>query len=395
MAKVNTKSEDWIDAELDLLRKQHRYRSVSEVPTPGGWLEESGQCLMNLASNDYLNLARHPDLAAASVAAAHGSGVGAGASRLVTGTLPDHTRLETLLARHKGYPSALLFGSGYLTNAGVIPALVGRKDHVFADRLVHASMLDAVKLSGATLHRFRHNDVGHLEQLLDRYPAGRRLILTESVFSMDGDLAPIADIAGLAFAHEALLMIDEAHAGGVFGPEGAGLVRDADLCKQVNCSMGTLSKAFGSYGGYVVCSKRMREWLINRSRALIYTTALPPTAVQAARAALSLIEAHPDWGAQLLERAQLFRQHLQGYGLDTYASASQIVPIHIGSDEATIRVAMALRRKGLLVAAIRPPTVPVGKARLRCSITLAHQDDDLAQAAELIHRACRAEGIPS
>lgn len=393
MKEVNPKSEDWIGAGLDKQRAAHLERTLRISPGIGGSFTVNGQAWLNFASNDYLDFARHPRLKAAAASALEQYGIGATASRLIVGTLPVHDELEQCIARHKGYPAALLYGSGYMTNAGVIPALIGRNDHAIADRLVHASVIDAVQLSGATLHRFAHNDPDALNQCLRKIGKGRRLILTESVFSMDGDLAPLEDIARLATAHEAMLMVDEAHAGGVFGPRGAGRVPALNLTGQVNICMGTLSKALGGYGGYAACSQRMRDWLINRSRALIYTTAPPPSIAAAALEAFAILDEEPELGKTLLDRAHWFRTRLQDAGLNTLQSASQIIPILVGDNARTMRLAARLRDNSILVGALRPPTVPAGTARLRLALTLAHTETDIEQTFNALLAACREEGL--
>ncbi len=393
MQKVNRKSEIWIPPALAARHADHRLRTLRTQRNTCGRYEEDGQTWLNFASNDYLDLAHDPRLLQAAHTATQAHGTGATASRLVTGNLPLHEQLETQLAAHRGYPAALLFGSGYLTNAGVIPAIVGRADHIFIDRLAHASMIDAAQLSGARLHRFAHNDPQALSVLLQKHTSGRRLVLTESVFSMDGDVAPLTALVNVAAEHEAMVLIDEAHAGGVFGPGGSGLVRALGLTDRVNCAMGTCSKALGSYGGYVACSTAMRDWLINHARSLIYTTALPPAVVAASLAALQILETEPDRGAAVLARAKYFRERLRAVGADTLQSASQIVPVLTGDNARTLRVAERLRADGIIVGAMRPPTVPPGKARLRFSLTYAHGEADLDHTVDRLAQALTAEGL--
>ena len=386
--------ESWMDDVLAGLREEHLERQVTPLPRSGGTFVQNGRAWLNFSSNDYLDLAHHPAVIDAAVAALQDAGAGATASRLVTGTLAIHEELERQLAAFKGYPAALSFSSGYLTNAGTIPALVGRDDVVFADRLSHASLLDAITLSRAALRRFRHNDAAHLDELLKRRGnRGRKLVVTESVFSMDGDLAPLPEIAAVAARHGAMLLVDEAHATGVFGPGGAGLVREHRLEESVNVSMGTLSKALGGSGGFVACSRRLRNLLINRARAFIYTTAPPPSVPGAALGALSVLAKNPGLGSKLLRRAAGLRAALDRAGLDTMGSRSQIIPVRIGDSERALSLAARLRRHGILAVAIRPPTVPAGTARLRLSVTLAHTDRLLEQAAETILRAARAESL--
>ena len=388
------KSEDWISGELNALRERSLYRHLTPYDQVGGKITVDGRSYLNFSSNDYLNLARHPAVVRASREALRAYGCGATASRLVAGTLKIHDELEQTLAAYKGYPTALVFGSGYLANAGVIPALAGRGDHVFVDRLVHASIVDAMVMSRANLHRFRHNDASHLSHLLSRCrERGRRLVVTESVFGMDGDIAPLSDIVATADDHGAMVMIDEAHATGVFGPFGSGLVREHRLEAGVNVSMGTLSKALAGYGGFVACSEPMREFLINRARALIYSTGLPPGTIGSALEVLRMAAGDGRMGRRLLHHAAAFRQKLKDSGLNTGDSVSQIIPILVGESARTLSLAQRLRTRGLLAIAIRPPTVPQGSARIRLAVTLAHTEDDLDWAASEIAAAAAEEGI--
>jgi len=386
--------EGWLDDDLEGLRRQHLYRQTRTWPATGGRVRMDGRELLNFSSNDYLDLAHHPAVLAAAERALRAYGAGATASRLVAGSLPLHEELEARLARLKGCPAALVFGSGYLANTGTVPALAGHGDTIFADRLAHASLMDAAVLSRAKLERFRHNDAEHLDELLSKCSGGgRKLIVTESVFSMDGDLAPLREIAAVTARHGALLLVDEAHATGVFGPCGGGLIREYGLEAEVTIAMGTLSKALGGYGGFVAVSDRMREWLVNRARAFIFSTALPPAMLGAALGALDVLEQQPGGGGELLRRAAAFRQRLQAAGLDTMRSASQVIPILVGNNARALALAERLRTQGLLAVAIRPPTVPAGSARLRLSVTLAHTDAELERAAELIVSAARQEGL--
>jgi 8-amino-7-oxononanoate synthase len=340
---------------------------------------------LNFSSNDYLNLAQDERVIAAARDALGESGVGAGASRLMTGSSALHERLENAVAAYKAYPDAVLFGSGFLTNVGVIPSLVRREDHIFADRLVHASIVDGILLSRARHHRYRHNDLGHLEELLARpVTAGRRLIVTESVFSMDGDVAPLEEIAELAQRYEAMLVVDEAHATGVFGPAGAGLVREYNLESRVHICIGTFSKALGSYGGFAAGSQMTCDWLVNCARSFIYTTALPAAIVAASLEALRIVQQDRNLGAQLLERATFFRNKLREAGVCVGNSTSQVVPVLLGDAAHALDVARRLRERNILTVPIRPPTVPQGTARLRISLTLAHTHDDLEHVARVI-----------
>ncbi len=375
------KNESWLEDSLKILREQHLEREIHTRRSPAR---------LDFSTNDYLALSRHPAVTAAAAKALCDFGSGSTASRLVSGSLPIHDELEQQIAAHKGYPSALIFGSGYLANIGVLPTLVGRGDDVFADRLIHASLVDAIQLSRARLRRFHHNDIGHLAELLARCPAtGKRLVITESVFSMDGDLAPLPEIAAIAEHYEAMLMVDEAHALGVFGPSGAGLVAQHKLQSKVHVVMSTLSKAIGSYGATVACSDKLRSLLVHRARSLIYSTAPAPATIGAALGALEVMRTQPDMGRELLARADRLRTRLNELGFDTRPSASQIIPIRIGENEVALAFAERLRARGLRAIAIRPPTVPPGTARIRLSVTLAHAEADIDEAANTI-KACRA-----
>lgn len=383
--------ESWISDEMDELRARHEERALSPLPAGGPYVEIGGRRVLNLASNDYLGLAGHPQVLEAAARALQDAGAGATASRLVTGDLELHHELERELADLKQCPAALLFGSGYLASLGVIPALVGRHDLVLADRLAHACLLDGARLSGARLRRFRHQDVAHLAELLAERPAaGRCLIVTESIFSMDGDRAPLAELADLAARTKALLLVDEAHATGVYGPGGGGLTCAPGVRPHVTVALGTLSKALGGYGGYVACSEAMRTLLLNRARSFIFSTALPPAVVAAARAALQVVRRDGSLGTRLLAKADRVRRKLQAGGLDTLASESQIVPVLIGSNQRVLDIAGRLRREDILVGAIRPPTVPPGTARLRLSVSLAHADTDLDRAVDALLREARS-----
>jgi 8-amino-7-oxononanoate synthase len=382
-------SEEWIQEQLDEAKHQGLERRALAYPSVGGVIKIDGKDVLNFSSNDYLDLGRHPHVMDRAREALDQYGIGSTASRLVTGTLPIHEELEERLAKEKGYDSTLVFGSGYMTNAGTIPVLAGRDDLIFADKLVHASMIDACKLSGAKLVRFAHNDPDALKQRLEQHAdhSGRKLIITESVFSMDGDIAPLEALAELAEKSGAMLMVDEAHSSGTFGPNGAGLIRELGLENSVTVSMGTLSKAFAGYGGFVACSEKLRKLLVHSARAFIYTTAPPPAVIGAALGALDVLEASPRLGNILQANADYFRSLLHVGGLDTLQSQSQIIPVLIGDNEKAVAVSRQLREEGIIAVAIRPPTVPAGSARLRLSITLAHLVDDLERAAKTIIEA--------
>ncbi|MBO9708141.1 MAG: 8-amino-7-oxononanoate synthase [Caulobacter sp.] len=346
---------------------------------PGGWVERDGRRLLSFSDNDYLGLSHHPAVIAAAQAATAEHGAGAGASRLVTGDNPLFSALEERLARLKGTEAACLFGSGYLANTGVIPTFAGPKDIVLVDQLAHACIWAGAQLSGARIIPFRHNDVAHLAELLAEHRASARhaLVATDGVFSMDGDVAPLGALSDLCAAHDAWLLSDDAHGVGVLahGKGSAALFPGAVIPLQ----MGTLSKALGAYGGYLCGSKAVVDLLKTRARTVVYTTGLPPGAAAAALAALDVIEADPDMAALPLAKARAFTQAV---GLPP--ATSPIVPVIIGEAQAALDASRALEAEGFLVVAIRPPTVPVGAARLRIAFSAQHPDAEIARLAALV-----------
>ncbi|OGP71190.1 MAG: 8-amino-7-oxononanoate synthase [Deltaproteobacteria bacterium RBG_13_60_28] len=380
-------------AALEAQALGRRLQVVEEV-LPGGRVRVAGQVLLNLSSNDYLGLAQEPRLIAAAQAAAARWGVGAGASRLVVGHLALHEAVEAKLAAFKGTEAAVVFSTGYMANLGVIAALMGPGDVICSDRLNHASIMDGIKLSGAALQRYPHRDLNGLEKALQKAPGGkRRLIITDSVFSVDGDLAPLRELVELKERYGVWLMIDEAHATGVLGPGGAGLAQDLGVTDAVDIHMGTLSKALGSLGGYVAGEGRLIDYLHNRARSFIYSTALPPPVLGAIQAALKIVREEPERRAGLLQKSANFRRGLQDAGFDTLGSETQIVPVLVGKNEATLKFSEALRQRGLMAVALRPPTVPPGKARVRFSLSAAHGEEDLARALEIIVKTGKEMGL--
>lgn len=359
---------------LAKIREEGLYRCpVLTVPKSG---------VLDFSTNDYLNLTRHPEVRSAAASAVMHYGTGATAARLMSGTLPCHEQLEEELARFCRTEAALLFGSGFLANAGIIPALTDRESFIFADRLVHASIIEGIRLSGATFKRFHHNDCEHLEKLLSEVPADAlKLVITESVFSMDGDLALLPELLLIAKKHNALTYIDEAHALGIYGECGGGLCTTLPIDLRPDIVIGTLGKSLASFGGFCACSGELREYLINTVRTFIFSTALPPSAVFAARQALRICS-KGTLGTELLNRSIIFYRALGLQG----DCLSQIVPIPVGDNRKAVELAEVLRAEGLKVTAIRPPTVPPGTARLRLSVTLAHAPEELLKAAEIINR---------
>ncbi|MDR3527123.1 MAG: 8-amino-7-oxononanoate synthase [Rhizomicrobium sp.] len=358
-------------------------------PLAHGQVRRGGRDFVNLASNDYLGLSRHPALIQAAQAYAEAFGSGSTASRLVTGNHPAYAAIEERIATGKGKEAALLLASGYQTNLTVIAALadkavVKRPVTILADRLVHHSILQGAVLSGARLQRFGHNDLYHLETLLQARRGEFVLIASESVFGMDGDRADLAALGELATRYGAMLYIDEAHATGVLGKDGFGLVADCPLA--VDVAMGTFGKALGSFGSYIACSKLLRDYLVQRCGGLIYSTALPPPVLGSIAAALELLPNLVSDRAGLLELAEALRTALRGQGWDCGASTTQIIPVLVGAEAAVLELAARLEAEGFLVAAIRPPTVPAGTARLRLSLSAAHRPDDIARFITVMAR---------
>ncbi len=331
--------------------------------------------------------AADPRLAAAAQKAMARYGFGSGASRLVCGDMDEHEILEEEIALFKGAASALLFSSGYMANTGIVPSLVGREDAVFSDRLNHASIVDGIVLSRAHLYRYPHVDMNALDEMLAKATARRKLIVTDTVFSMDGDIAPLKEIVALAKKHQAWLMVDEAHAFGVLGPTGAGCAEALGLEAEIHVQMGTLSKAAGSYGAYAAGSVELRNFLINTARSFIFTTALPPAVAAASRAALVIMREEPWRRAKVMDNARLMREGLQKAGFDTLKSATPIIPVMVGAAADASAISRKLLSAGIFVAAIRPPTVPKGAARLRVTVTAAHTEDDINRCIEAFKHA--------
>jgi 8-amino-7-oxononanoate synthase len=337
--------------------------------------------LLNFAANDYLGLSRHPALIDAAQRATVQSGAGSGASRLVTGTDAGVLALEQQLAAWKETEAALVFSSGYAAALGTIPALVGKGDTVILDKLAHASLIDASRLSGATVRTFPHNDMARLEKLLEKIATaeGRVLLVTESIFSMDGDAAPLPELVALKEKFGAWLLVDEAHATGLYGTTGAGLLSEAGLSLHVEIIMGTLSKALGSLGGYIAGSRVLIDWLVNRARSFIYSTALPPGVIAASHAAIEIARGleGSTLRAQLRENIAHFHSRLPPAWKNQTLSSSAIQPLICGEAEAALRLSAALREAGFLIPAIRYPTVPRHAARLRVTLSAAHSGKDI------------------
>jgi len=378
-------SADFIEAELEELKRQGLYRRLRRVEgEQGPTLNLDGQEVLNFSSNNYLGLANHPALRAAGKEAIERYGCGSGASRLISGNMTLHEKLEAKIAALKGTEAALVFNSGYQANIGVLSALAGEGDVILSDALNHASIIDGCRLSRATVVVYPHCDLGILEDGLKNAPARiRKLIVTETLFSMDGDEAPLAEIVNLAERYGAMVMVDEAHATGVFGPNGAGVVAKLGLGNRVPVQMGTLGKALGAFGAYVAGSSELRELLINRSRSFIFTTSLPPAVMAMAIAAIDLVYKEPQRRLALWHNCRALRDGLKKLGFSLGESQSQIQPLVIGDAQKCMDFSERLLQKGVFAQGIRPPTVPPGTSRLRITLMATHTHENL-------HRALKA-----
>lgn len=375
-----------LQAKLDQRHQQFLYRHRTHVASGcDAVLQVDGKSLINFCSNDYLGLAGHPDIAAALKAGVDQYGTGSGASHLISGHSTAHQHLEEQLAAFTGRPRALLFSTGYMANLGVINALVNRHDLVLEDQLNHASLLDGGHLSRADYKRYKHNNMQQLDYLLEQSTASRKLIVTDGVFSMDGDLAPLPEMSAVAAQHSGWLMVDDAHGVGVLGATGAGIVEQQGLTvKQVPILMGTLGKSFGTFGAFVAGSEALIETLIQFARTYIYTTALPPAIAAASSASLQLVR-REHWRREHLQQLiQRFRDGAQQLGLQLMDSQTPIQPLLINNDQLVMEVNQQLRSRGFMVGAIRPPTVPAGSGRLRITLSASHSNQQIDQLLDAL-----------
>ena len=377
--------------ELESSGLRRRLRVIDGPQGPRVLLD--GRPVLLLCSNNYLGLADHARLRRAAANTALNLGTSAGASRLISGSMSIHADLESSLSRFKGTEAALLFGSGYLANTGTIAALARRREVVFSDELNHASIIDGCRLAGAETFVYRHRDTEHLDWGLREASGRAALIVTDGVFSMDGDIAPLPELVDLARRHQCRLLVDEAHATGSIGPGGRGSVAAAGLTGEVDVIVGTLGKALGGYGAYVCGSAQLVDFLINSARPFIFSTAPPPPAVAAAHAALELLTEQPKLVERLGANAAALRDGLRGEGLEPIGADTQIVPLVIGEAEDAMALSERLLAEGVFAQAIRPPTVPPGTCRLRLTTMATHRIADLRHAARLIGRAARDLGL--
>jgi 8-amino-7-oxononanoate synthase len=379
---------------LDELKELGLYRRMRMVSGPQGpRVVLDGKPVLLLCSNNYLGLADHPRVREAAADAAMRWGVGAGASRLVSGNMTLHRRLEERIAAFKGTQSAVLFGSGYLANLGIVPALARKGEIVFSDELNHASLIDGCRLAAAETFIYRHGDVDHLAWGLRNADGRGALIVTDGVFSMDGDVAPLEEIVALARHHDVRVMVDDAHGTGTQGPGGRGAVAEARLDGEVDVVVGTLGKALGSYGAYAACDHVMARYLVNSARPLIFSTGLPPAAVAAAMAALELLQEQPRRVERLADNSEALRDELAREGFDVSGSESQIVPLIVGDAGLAMRICEAALEQGVFAQAIRPPTVPEGTSRLRLAVMASHTKSELRDAARILAQAALRNGF--
>lgn len=385
-----------LNDELHVLEDQGllRHRRIVES-AQGASIRVDGQEYLSFCSNDYLGLANHPALIEAACAGAAQYGVGSGASHLITGHTKVHHQLEQALAKLVGLPDALLFSTGYMANMGIVSALVGRNDVVFVDKLNHASLNDAVLVSRASMQRYPHLDMNRLETMLAASKHGRKLVITDAVFSMDGDMAPLPELVRLCEQYDAWLMLDDAHGFGVLGEEGQGILAHFAIKSSRIIYMATLGKAAGVFGAFAAGSPELIQTLIQRARTYIYTTAMPPMLANALLASVELIR-QESWRRQHLQALiQFCKKNLNLARWQLMPSDTPIQPVLIGSNQETLAVSEALRQRGILVPAIRPPTVPKGEARLRVSFSAAHSIDDARKLVSALHELEKIKPIKS
>ena len=379
------------DDQLGFLKERGLHRCLKVIHSDQGpWVDLEGKRVLNLCSNNDLGMASHPKLKEAAAQAAYTYGCGSGASRLICVNMGLHEILENRLATLKDTEAALVYNSGYTANLGIISSIVGKGDFVFSDELNHASIIDGCRLSRAKVLVFPHNDMVALEEALrmacNANPAAQRLIVVDGLFSMDGDLAPLPELVGLADKYQALLMVDEAHATGTVGPGGRGAVAYFGLEGEVPIIMGTFGKALGCFGAFVVGSRQLIEFLVNTCRSFIFTTALPPPVIGSVLASLDVLEASPSLVLKLQKNASYLREKLRELGYDVLRSQTQILPVMIGESALACEMSSLLLKEGVLATAIRPPTVPEGTSRIRVTVMATHTLQDLDFALETFEK---------
>ncbi len=388
---------DFVEKELQFLKEKDRYRQIrwmEESPSP--WVRMNGERVLLLCSNNYLGLANDPRLKEGALRAIEEWGCGSGGSRSISGSLGIHRLLEERLARFHGCEAALLFNSGYSANLSLLTSLIGEGDVIFSDELNHASIVDGCRLSKASIQVYQHLDVNHLGVLLEENrEARRKMIVTDGIFSMDGDVAPLSEIVQLGKRYEALTMVDEAHAIGVFGSNGQGLSEHFHLSQEVDIHMGTFGKALGSFGAYVAGRRSLIDYLINKARVFLYTTALPPSVPASILASLEILDREPERRERLWENVNYLRKGLNQLGFDTMKSQAHIIPLLTGEPKLTMEMDRRLFERRVFVQGIRPPTVPEGKCRLRITVMATHTREDLDFALEQFEKVGKELGLIS
>ena len=383
----------FLDEEIVALKEKGRYRFLRHLSTPqDARIVIEGKEVLNFSSNNYLGLANHPEVVAALADCAGRYGVGSGSSRLISGHMDVHAELEEAMARFKGSEGCLTFSAGYMANLGILSTLGGPDATIFSDEWNHASIVDGCRLSRARVEVYRHTDVTHLEDLLRASSSRRKIVVTDGVFSMDGDIAPLPDLVTVKDRYGAILVVDDAHAAGVLPPRGRGSADHFGLSGRVEILMGTFSKALGTYGAYLCSTRRMVEYFINKCRPFIFNTGLPPAIAGATLASLGILTREPGRLKALWENGRLFRREMEARGREA-GSDTAIVPILVGADGDTMAVSRALFDQGVFVHGIRPPTVPEGTGRLRLTLMATHTAEMVRTAAARIDEALRERGI--
>jgi 8-amino-7-oxononanoate synthase len=385
-----------IAKRLQTLRDGDRYRFLRRVETgQEARIILDGKQVRLFCSNNYLGLANHPALAAAAYEAADRFGCGSGGSRLISGNMQLHEQLEERLARFKRYPACILFGNGYAANVGILSSLMEAGDVIFSDALNHASIIDGCRLSRAHVNIYRHRDTDHLESLMRKSSEyNKKLIVTDTLFSMDGDLAPLPDLVKLARRHKSMLMLDEAHAVGVMGPSGRGVAEHYGIGDAADISVGTLGKALGSFGAFAVCRPEIREFLVNHARSLIYSTSLPPPVLAAASKALEIMEAEPERRHRLAENANQLAQGIRALGFSLPEPVTPIQSVIMGEEARAMGLCEQLLLRGVYAQGIRPPTVPPETSRIRFSLMATHTEEDIRDALDVLSSSLAALDPP-
>jgi len=388
---------DFVEKELQFLKEEGRYRQIRWIEeSPSPWVRMNGERVLLLCSNNYLGLANDPRLKEGALRAIEEWGCGSGGSRSISGSLAIHRLLEERLACFHGCEAALLFNSGYSANLSILTSLMGEGDVIFSDEFNHASIVDGCRLSKASIQIYHHLDVNHLEVLLEENRERRKkMIVTDGIFSMDGDVAPLSDIVQLAKRYESLTMVDEAHAIGVFGSNGRGVLEHFQLSHEVDIHMGTFGKALGSFGAYVAGRRSLIDYLVNKGRVFLYTTALPPSVSASILASLEILDREPERRVRLWENVNYLRKGLNQLGFDTMQSQAHIIPLLIGELKLTMEMDRRLFERRIFVQGIRPPTVPEGKCRLRVTVMATHTREDLNFALEKFERVGKELGLIS